>query len=539
MENALPNLEDYFPLEQPREKQVRALGFIQRKVAEGMRHVILEAPTGLGKSALGMTSCLWAGSTPLEGASGGYYLVTQKLLQDQLERDFGKFVNVYKNTGALLKSATDYPCQKYGNCRVGGQQQKNQRCAQKASNDCPYSHAYNMFASRPIAVTNYPYFFTERTFVKKLPARQVLVMDECHSIERQILGFVELRADNKSLEDWAPTLRPFPVLLELDDFAKWARKLYLPSLTARLEFKRDETNGSTDAHKQRELQDLESHVGKVARALASIEAEPDNWVYWQESTDEGMASIAKPIEAGPYAADILTDNGDLRLYLSAYVGPKNVFCRSIGIDPDQTAYATLNSSFPLANRPIHILPVGSMGRKSADQTLPALLRRIDKIMNVHQDERGLIHVHSYKLGRAVYEHLMAGPHAGRILYPEKSAERVAMLMRHQKATIPTVLISPSMTEGFSFDDDLARWQIIAKMPYASLGDRQVVAKKDRDPEWYVLQTVSTFLQAAGRIVRSDTDHGVTYVLDSDFTTLYDRYHYFFPRWLTDAFQWHA
>ena len=95
-----------------------------------------------------------------------------------------------------------------------------------------------------------------------------------------------------------------------------------------------------------------------------------------------------------------------------------------------------------------------------------------------------------------------------------------------------------MTEGFSLDDDLARFQIIAKIPYPNLGDKQVEAKKDIDQEWYTLQTITAIVQACGRIVRSDTDHGVTYVLDGDFMPLFEKNPEFFPKWFQDAFVWH-
>ena len=95
-----------------------------------------------------------------------------------------------------------------------------------------------------------------------------------------------------------------------------------------------------------------------------------------------------------------------------------------------------------------------------------------------------------------------------------------------------------MTEGFDFAYDLARWQVIAKVPFPYLGDRQVAAKKDINQDWYDLQAVMSIIQACGRIVRSDTDHGVTYVLDGDFMPLFEKNSDFFPRWFVDSFIWH-
>lgn len=536
MENV--GIMQHFPMGAPREKQVKAIEFIERAVAKGYRYVVVEAPTGCGKSAIGVTTGLWSPKSGLLGSSGAYYLVTQKLLQDQLESDFEKYRGDASRACASLKSSVEYPCERYSNCQVNAGARGDRKCSAPKVGQCPYKNAYNRFVAGRVSVTNYPYFFTERTYVQQFEARQVLVLDECHNIERQILGFIELEVAEESLEEWAPLLRPVPRMDTLHEFTRWLDELYRPAIEERLEMKAEQAEVNPTAANTKELNDLTRQRERTVACIASFQTEPDNWVYWQEPTNHGLSSIAKPINAGPYTRDLLFDSADLKLFMSAYIGPKAVFCRSLGITEEQVAWASLGSTFPVANRPIHLNYAGSMGRKSIDRTFPLLCAKVDQILNVHGSERGLIHVHSYQIGRQLYNHLMRGPHAQRILFPVQASHRNQLLYRHIHGDEPTVLISPSMTEGFSFDDDLARWQIIAKCPFASLGDRQVLAKKQRDPEWYTLQTVSTFLQAAGRIVRSETDFGVTYVLDSDFDMLYDRNRHFFPKWFTNAFNWH-
>jgi len=61
--------------------------------------------------------------------------------------------------------------------------------------------------------------------------------------------------------------------------------------------------------------------------------------------------------------------------------------------------------------------------------------------------------------------------------------------------------------------------------------------KERNPDWYAMQTASSVIQACGRIVRDMSDHGVTYILDSDFNFLFDRYGYMFPKWFQSAMVW--
>lgn len=504
MENA--GIMQHFPMGEPREKQVKAIEFIERAVAKGYRYVVVEAPTGCGKSAIGVTAGLWSPKSGLLGSTGAYYLVTQKLLQDQLESDFEKYRGDASRACASLKSSVEYPCEKYSNCQVNAGARGDRKCPAPKVGQCPYKNAYNRFVAGRVSVTNYPYFFTERTYVQQFEARQVLVLDECHNIERQILGFIELEVAEESLEEWAPLLRPVPRMDTLHEFTRWLDELYRPAIEERLEMKAEQAEVNPTAANTKELNDLTRQRERTVACIASFQTEPDNWVYWQEPTDHGLSCIAKPINAGPYTRDLLFDSADLKLFMSAYIGPKAVFCRSLGLTEEQVAWASLGSTFPVANRPIHLNYAGSMGRKSIDRTFPLLCAKVDQILSAHGGERGLIHVHSYQIGRQLYNHLMRGPHAQRILFPVQASHRNQLLYRHIHGDEPTVLISPSMTEGFSFDDDLARWQIIAKCPFASLGDRQVLAKKQRDPEWYTLQTVSTFLQAAGRIVRCvDTD----------------------------------
>ena len=121
-----------------------------------------------------------------------------------------------------------------------------------------------------------------------------------------------------------------------------------------------------------------------------------------------------------------------------------------------------------------------------------------------------------------------------MLFAANSKERALKVNRHMESTNPTVIISPSITEGYSFDDDLARFQIIAKVPYPFLGDRQVKARMELDRDWYTLQTVMTVIQACGRIVRSETDRGITYILDSDFENLFRNNEKFFPTWFKES-----
>ncbi len=86
--------QKFFPYNTPRESQDRAIQFAIDAFNEGKRFVVIEAGTGVGKSAIGLTisRCINNDNKPLpEGVNrGSWYVTTQKVLQDQYIKDFGK-----------------------------------------------------------------------------------------------------------------------------------------------------------------------------------------------------------------------------------------------------------------------------------------------------------------------------------------------------------------------------------------------------------------------------------------------------------------
>jgi len=532
---------DYFPLPIIREQQRDALNFFYESVLQGYNDIVVNAPTGTGKSPFGLAACFWANSVSLKGyKSGGYYLVTQKTLQDQLENEFRKFLPRFNNRAASIRSANEYPCQKYTTCGMGGKMTGATRCQNRVEGGCPYKIAKNAFEFAIAGITNYPYFFTEHVHINMLEPRNLLVLDEAHTLERQITSFVEVCVDKTSLDTWAPLLKPVKRMPSIEEFCEWLLKVYLKVLIERQKmlYENIVMGGHRGKAQIDEHARLENHIGRTLMAAQEMTRNPEDWVYWQEKNEDGLTSTAKPLSAVPFTPQLLNEMSDTRLYMSAYMGPKDVFCRSLGLNPKRTAWLELDSAFPAENRPIHVVPVGSMGRQFLDSTTPHLLEMCSTVIEAHKEEKGIIHCVSYKLGIDIFNHLRSRGQGHRILFPRKAEERASLLVQHRRTKTPTVIISPSMGEGYSFDDDLARFQIIAKVNWPYLGDRQIEAKMKMDQDWYTLQTAMSIIQACGRIVRSATDRGVSYILDADFLRLHEQNNRFFPKWFQDAVKFH-
>jgi Rad3-related DNA helicase len=186
-------------------------------------------------------------------------------------------------------------------------------------------------------------------------------------------------------------------------------------------------------------------------------------------------------------------------------------------------FLSLPSPFPTENRPIIELPVGPMNAKEIDNTLPKMAKVLEELLEAHPDEKGIVHCHTFKIANYLKDNVKS-----KRLLIHDTANREEMLQRHMQSDKPTVLLSPSMSEGVDLRDDCSRFQVICKIPYPYLGDKVVKKRMNKWPGWYPLQTAKSIVQSVGRSIRSLDDHAVTYILDGQWRSFYGRYKKFFP-----------
>ena len=107
---------EHFPYRKCRSSQKEAIEFILNEfLGSNKKFVILEAGTGVGKSAIGYTvakNILTSPKKTVDYEIGSYFITTQKILQDQYLRDFSK------HGMKSIKSSTNYKCffQNFRNC---------------------------------------------------------------------------------------------------------------------------------------------------------------------------------------------------------------------------------------------------------------------------------------------------------------------------------------------------------------------------------------------------------------------------------------
>ena len=532
------SLRDHFPAgATPRVEQARLLEQLDDALAEAEQDetaphlLVLEAPPGIGKSHLAMTLARWSGDA--------YLLTSQKVLQDQYEREFGDQLQ-------LVKGRDNYVCDRYpdravptslGMCR----RPRGPVC------QCPYARAKAAALAGPIFCTNTWYFATLRHWhAEQLRRRRLLVVDEAHNLEAQLVNVYTVRFTAPEMKDWFGA--PLPYFGTADDY----RDL-LGGHAERLEAERQAVVSELEAMRPAEieaefflqmppsqaeialLERRDALEGALARLRYFLEAADAEWVL-RYPTDLGATFELAPLEVTEQARALLTESAELVVLSSAYLGPAAAVAESLGLEAGGVRRFSARSPFPVEQRPIVYRPVAALSRARQAEQEPALFREVAAILGAHPRDKGLVHVASYPVARRLVAELArtAPAEARRLILVESSDAKRRALAQHRASPSPTVLLSPSLREGVDLPDEFLRFQIVTKMPYGDLGDPWTDARCRRDPRWYALETAKALLQAYGRSCRHADDFGVTYILDAQFTRFLQHYRPLLPEWFLDA-----
>ncbi len=507
-----------FPYSEYRPGQKEAIDAARQAFKDGKRFVVIEAPTGSGKSGIAVT---------LARESGSAYIVTaQKLLQDQYVSDFPDL--------ALMKGRANYSCLIAPTHAAAAPCLAGRRLPE--CEDCPYFTAKDVAIAASNTTMNYAYYLAELNYSGGFGERDLLVLDEAHNAESALMNFAQVTISDSLLAAAGVPLQ-LPAFAGDQDWFDWAAEL-LPLLGRRaLELEesiRNSAIGSEHSLSQlRSRQWLESSGRRLQELLASLEAGEVDWVVERQRRQDGLSVTYKPVRVATFANEYLFSFAERVLMLSATILDADTYLASLGIDTAEAEIIRMESDFPVRNRPIRLRPSARLTRHHLDTDLPRLVAAVDRVLEEHPTEKGVIHAHSYRIASYLKQNLPRQQQQ-RLVTHYDSSGRDAALFEHITSADATVLLTPSMTEGIDLADDLSRWQILCKIPYANLGDAQVKARTEQDPAWYDWRTCLSVVQAYGRSVRGRDDYAVTYLLDADFPAFIRRQRRRLPEWFLEA-----
>lgn len=531
-----------FPFKELRSQQEEAIDFaLDAFLNEGKKYVILEMGTGCGKSPVAIAIANYLSKNARIGDSyerGSWILTTQKILQDQYVKDFGP----PKGGCRSLKSSSNYKCEFFKKNRCSDsihllkEADPDSKFYKQCYFGCKYKAQKRLFLTSDQGITNFPYFLTETSFVGKIVPRQLLVVDECHTIEDELSKFIEVVISERF--GTAILKVDMPDVKSQKEAFKWIKEQYVPALAEKIgdveeTLKEFQKNGEEDSDDARKIasnkEKLTKHRTKVDKFIAVYTEE--NWVFnlipsWNNS---GRKLEFKSIDVGEYAHEHIFKFGEKILLLSATVLNKEAFCESIGIKSEDAAFISIDSPFPKENTPTFYIPAGSMSKKAIDETLPNMAELVEALIDEHKGEKGIIHTRTFKIANFLKENIKSSR-----LLAHDSENREEILKKHMSSKKDTILLSPSSTEGLDLKDDLSRFQIICKLHWPYLGDELVQRRMDRYNYWYPYQAVKALIQAKGRSIRTSEDYAVTYILDDAFERLFANNISLFPKYFKDS-----
>ena len=551
----ISKIEEYFPTNiVPRDIQKQILKEIETSIKSGFKKIVISAPTGVGKSAVGVAIAKYF--------KDGFFITKSKSLQDQYTRDYSflrpvkgksnfeclKIMEKQKVDDPILAKELGYTCEK-GDCVEGTEKNENGkdvtvfcRFKRPLSNvtstntqnvdDCSYYFQKYFGLVSSFSVWNYSAFFqlmqNESVFKEHLQ-KKVSIFDEAHGIEDQIIQFIGINISKNQLDECQIDIGKYDIL-EIDELLEVLnimRQFYgtqIAELEKRMEVDKEKVDVKL-------LGRFESNFKNFANAINEINNDPGNFII-QDSTNDYANSVSvsiKPLRISNYVEDFFKT--EYQIFMSATIDKKS-FCETMGFDESEIAFIdTPKSPFPYEHRQVEFLDMGILSAKSPPEVESGAIRRIDELLTKHADERGLILTQSKSRCWEILRGLSPeNKKRIRICHSTNNDGKTQddIIDEHRKNRA-SVLLSSSLWEGVDLKDEDSRFQIIAKVPYKSLGDPRVREKMKKFPLWYDSQTIMTILQGFGRSIRSNDDWAITYVIDSKIHELVNKTQKIIPK----------
>lgn len=548
-----------FPRPEPRPGQLEAIDNLHG-ICSRNDYALFCAGTGFGKSAtlVGLAS-LYPDS---------WLVVGGNVLVEQWRRDFELIpgIGCMKSRSqfgcALLAGRRDREGLEY-TCRSGQDlcdgMRENMSASENAESPCPYAINRDMALGQRHVIMTTTMALTMFTYMQWHPGvkrRALMVVDECSELEGDLISFYEIVLKSRWVCDLLGVQALFSELLlpsdplcatigasttigeflatnkpeNLDQGKEWL------STIAQLATAKLQKLGTKNT---KERADIDDFLGKIKRIALGMEMSVPYFcktVQKEWEKEHEYTVKVSPLEACGLFDRIMGTMAEQCVFSSATTGTADLF-RATHRMARNITYVEAGTPFPAAHRPFLYAPRGNLSfrtfERDADKVVAAAVQIASSIepggWNDHARQKGVIHTVSDKLTQRLLAALDRPGLRGRVVRLQgEGKQRGEAIDTFKKSTEPLILVSPSAMLGISLDDEMARWQIICKVPFGDIKDPAIEHRMINIPGWYTWQAIKNILQAYGRIIRSPEDWGKTYVLDEAFWLLYYKNRRFFP-----------
>lgn len=544
-------MESFGPTFKFRPNQKEAVAKTIDNWLNGINNVIISAPTGSGKS---ITALVIAGVLIKFYNMSGYILASDLNLIDQYSRDVEK----YFPNWSVIKGQQNYQCIsnglnfKSGTCKLKGCKSylEIKKKFPECYNACPYIQERERAMNSRLLVCTYSFWLIQQNIVKRLTKgeapfteRDFTICDEAHKLVSivqnhfspvmkpddigKMKNIVESSIDDYSIIDDIEKIR-YDIVHSSDNLSILG---YLDEYNSMMEvindcidtIKRD-LSDKTDRYESLSKEDrtlahncefLENHIQSFSDYVKIIKSVGIyNMVKNYDDLDPESITF-NCIDESYLMSKHFHAHCNKRMYMSATIGEADAFSKDCSFGVYDSI--VIPSTFDFTNSPIFYIPDYRLSYKEKEQNLPKVAKLIEATINMYAGKRGIIQTGSYQFAKQLIDYVDPNVRKRLILYDDTKGKTEAI--EYFKYCDDKVLVGPSLIEGLSFDDDLCRFQIIMKVPYPSLSDKFVKAKKDINPKWYSNTTAISILQGVGRGVRNEHDWCVTFIFDGCYSYL--------------------
>lgn len=533
-------IEEEFPFPTFNSGQKETIQKAIKALVNGTKHVIIDAPTGSGKSAIALT--IHAVMKRIHGEFRSCIITSTIGLQKQYKEDYPDLLDI--------KSKTHYPCPKKANGGYMSQDcMKHVFGKQCNKNSCPYIIARDAWIKSPdIKTTNSSFYVISPQAILPITDDEKLdltIIDECHEIDKVLIENTSIKfkiGDNsyKRLKQHWKTFIPYynEVVNILDKLPKTKhftfkeftedqlltlRDIHHESIRISLNFaKQAETMQNSESvglkMASQEAMDLANNLDILLRP--EFKSDYFKWIIAQ---DESELKIVPLTTRSFRTEEVLFSKAHQHLHMSATICGIKEYTENLYINEKDYVFIETHNPIPLKNRPVDINRLMQVNKDTDPKEITKL---IDTIIS-EQSGNGVIHTVSFKLANDILKY---SKYKTRMMVSNNREE----ILDRLECSNNTIVLSPSIETGYDFKGDLARWQIIAKLPFLNLGDLYTSSRLKISGQWYSRETVLRLIQASGRVCRGVNDYGKTYIIDKNVIRLIESNLHLFPEWFLDS-----
>jgi len=526
-----------------RDNQEQSIKLTLKAFDEGVDSVVIQAPTGTGKTLISRFLAEPYGST-LVG-------VPTKQLQDQYAKELIPTGGV-----KVLKGKSNYYCTIEGrgvlpvseaSCQFETSRKQIRTCME--NKNCPYIEAKLEAQASKIAVLS---FAGQLSWAQFAPIffgiRDLHIIDEAHKMEdivRDHFSIVQTESEiRRQMGKHAKLLPKMPEKGGQEEILSYLRdcsavcvekladmqKIYECETLEELFIKAEDS-----LLLSLNLNPILKFKGNIDELFRGLNEDTDSYVAYLEMREGKKTKKWEPsLVTKPVHLQSLVERfvrGNKTVFMSATIIGVESWAKSMGLE--NYKFIDVPSTFPAKNRRVFFTPIGNLNSTNISKLVPQgceLLRKIRRHPELSK-QKGLVHTPSYALTEIIEQEMKDDPN---LIFGRKGDP--SALQKHLQSTEPTLLIGPAYKEGIDLKDDLCRVQIVWKAAYKNPNDPLVLKKGKTDPLWETRQMVADFIQQIGRGVRSKEDWAVTYVFDGNLQRLLLKFRALVPSYIWESFQ---